>query len=134
MAEETGYLNLVEQICDDVGPHAAVVVVESAPTDGIDDWIPQALRGWCGAEVGIARGKVSGDALRGLARDWRAQGRTLFVASSAYGFVQQTLPDATIEPTRRAVNHKLLAPTLTHRPDAYTSQSLAMMVAKVPPA
>jgi hypothetical protein len=56
----------------------------------------------------------------------------MFVASSAYGYVQQTLPDAKIAPTRRAVNHKLLEPTLTHRPNEYTSQSLAMVVARVP--
>ena len=65
--------------------------------------------------------------------DWRAQGRTLFVASSSYGYVQQTVPDASISPTRRAVDHKLLEPTLTHRPDAYTSQSLAVVVARIPP-
>jgi hypothetical protein len=132
MAEETGYLKLLDQVCHDIGPHAAVVVVESSPTDGIDDWIPQALRGWCGAEVGVTRGKANGDALRRLAGEWRAQGRTMFVASSSYGYVQQTLPDAKISPTRRAVDHRLLEPTLTHRPNAYTSQSLAMVVASVP--
>jgi hypothetical protein len=132
MAEETGYVKLVNQVCDDIGPRAAVVVIESSRADGIDDWIPQALRGWCGAEVGVTRGKANGDALRRLARDWRAQGRTMFVASSSYGYVQQTLPDAKIEATRRAVNHKLLEPTLTHRPNEYTSQSLAVVVASVP--
>jgi hypothetical protein len=133
MAEETGYLGIVEQVCHDIGPHAAVVVLEASRTDGVDDWIPQALRGWCGAEVGITRGPASSDALHRLARDWRAQGRALFVASSSYGYVQQTVPDAPISPTRRAVDHKLLEPTLTHRPDAYTSQSLAVVVARIPP-
>jgi hypothetical protein len=133
MAEETGYLALVGQVCHDIGPHAAVVVIESAQSDGVDDWIPQSLRGWCGAEVGITRGPASGEALRRLAREWRAQGRAFFVVSSSYGYVQQTLPGVPIMPTRRAVDRKLLAQTLTHRPDRYTAQSLAIVVASVPP-
>jgi hypothetical protein len=134
MSEETGYLTMLHQVCGDLGPHAAVVVIESAHTDGIDDWIPQALRSWCGADVAIRRGAADVDALHRLSREWAAQGRQFFVASSSYGYVKQVVPDARIMPTRHASDTNLLAPTLTHRPDAYVSQSLAMMVASVPPS
>jgi hypothetical protein len=133
MAEQTGYLGVVKAVCADIGPHAAVVVVESARTDGIDDWVPQALRGWCGAEVGITRGGAHADALHRLARGWAAAGRPFFVAGSAYGYLHELLPDAQIKQTRRATDNTLLAPTLTLRPHAYASESLTMVVARVEP-
>jgi hypothetical protein len=133
MAEQTGYLGVVKEVCDDIGPHAAVVVVESAGRDEIDDWTPQALRGWCGAEVGITRGGAHADALNRLALGWAAAGRPFFVVSSSYGYLREVLPDAQIEQTRRATDDKLLAPTLTHRPDAYRSESLTLLVARVEP-
>ncbi len=133
MAEETGYLGVITDMCHDLGPHAVVVVLESARTDGADDWIPQALRGWCGADVGVTRGGAKVDDLHRLANAWRAAGRPFFVASSSYGYVKALLPDAVIKSTRRAVDSTLLAPTLTHRPNAYRSQSLQMVVSLVPP-
>jgi hypothetical protein len=132
MEEETGYLSAVEGVCSDIGPHAAVVVLEAARTDNLDDWIPQAIRGWCGAEVAVTRGLAHADALRRLAREWSAEGRPFFVVSSSDGYVREVLPDAEMKSTRRAVDTKLLAPTLTHRPDGYRSQSVAIVVARVP--
>jgi hypothetical protein len=133
MAEETGYLGVAKEVCDEIGPHAAVVVVESARTDAIDDWVPQALRGWCGAEVGITRGGAHADALHRLAREWTAAGRPFFVVGSSYGYMREVLPKAQINQTRSAVDTTLLAPTLTRRPDAYGSQSLTMVVARLEP-
>ena len=37
-----------------------------------------------------------------------------------------------MRPTRRAIDTKLLAPTLTHRPDTYRMQYLTMVVAGIP--
>jgi hypothetical protein len=133
MAEETGYLGVVTDVCGVVGPHAAVVVVEAARTDGADDWIPQAVRGWCGAEVAVTRGGSQTADLERLSVEWHAVGRRFFVLSSSLGYLQKLLPDATFTSTRRAADTKLLAPTLTHRPDAYRSQTLQIVVASVPP-
>ena len=133
MAEETGYLSAVEAACNDIGPHAAVVVLEAVRSDSFDDWIPQAIRGWCGAEVAVTRGPADVDALHRLAREWSAEGRPFFVMSSSSDYVRKVLPDAQMKSTHVAVDTKLLAPTLTHRPRAYRSQSLAIVVASIPP-
>jgi hypothetical protein len=134
MAEETGYLGVITDICAAVGPHAAVVVVEAARTDGADDWVPQPVRGWCGADVAVMRGDSQTSDLERLAKEWNAVGRRFFVVSSSLGYVQKLLPTATFTSTRRAADTQLLAPTLTHRPDAYRSQTLQLVVASVPPA
>ncbi len=133
MAEETGFFGVVTDVCADVGPHAAIVVVESARTDLIDDWAPQTLRSWCGADVAVMRGAIDPDDLRRLDRGWAQVGRRFFVVSSSSAFLHRLLPEATLSPTRLAVDERLLAPSLTHRPDAYRSQSLQLVLAAVPP-
>jgi hypothetical protein len=132
-AEETGYLAVVTDACAIIGPRAAVVIVESARTDSIDDRAPQAFRGWCGAEVGVMRGDAQPDDLQRLADGWNTVGRRFFVVSSSSTYVHSLLPNATFTSTRRALDTKLLAPTLTHRPDAYGTQSLELTIASVPP-
>jgi hypothetical protein len=132
MAEETGFFGVVTDVCADVGPHAAVVVVESARTDLIDDWVPQALRSWCGADVAVMRGVIEPDDLRQVDRGWAQVGRRFFVVSSSSAYLHRLLPDATLSTTRLAVDERLLAPSLTHRPDAYRSQSLQLVLATLP--
>jgi hypothetical protein len=132
MSEDRGFLAVVHDACNDVGDHAAVVVLERDEKDLFDDWIPQALRSWCGAEVGITRGPASADALSRLARAWNANGRRLFVVSVSSDAVRKAFPGAAITATRVGINTKFLQQTLTHRPDAYARQSLSMVVAPVP--
>ncbi|MDQ1455712.1 MAG: hypothetical protein QOH28_1332 [Actinomycetota bacterium] len=132
MSEERGFLAVVHDACADIGPHAAVVVLERDEKDLFDDWTPQALRSWCGAEVGVTRGPARPDALSRLARAWNAQGRRLFVVALSADTVRMVFPGATISSTRQAVNTKIIRQTLTHRPDAYTRQTIFMAVAAVP--
>jgi hypothetical protein len=132
MSEERGFLAVVHDACADIGPHAAVVVLERDEKDLFDDWTPQALRSWCGAEVGVTRGPARSDALLRLARAWNAQGRRLFVVALSADTVRKVFPGATISSTRQAVNTKFIRQTLTHRPDAYTRQTISMVVAAVP--
>jgi hypothetical protein len=133
MAEETGYLALVHHTCDAVGPNAAVIVVEARLTDQVDDWFPQAIRGWCGADVAVSRGTTKATTLHRMARNWDAEGRKLFVVSPTVTDLRAVLPHADVKASLHAVDDKLLAPTLSHRPDAYRSQDFAVVVAAVPP-
>ncbi len=132
MSEERGFLAVVHDVCADIGGHAAVVVLERDERDLVDDWIPQALRSWCGADVGVTRGRARADALLGLARAWDEEGRRLFVVAVSPDTVRKVFPSAAITPTREAVNTKFLEQVLTHRPDAYARQSLSLFVAPVP--
>jgi hypothetical protein len=134
MAEETGYLALVHHTCDAIGPDAAVIVVEARLTDQVDDWFPQAIRGWCGANVAVSRGTAStANSLHRLARSWDADGKKLFVVSPTVEDLRRVLPDADVRSSLRAVDAKLLAPTLSHRPDAYRSEEFSVVVGAVPP-
>ena len=132
MSEDRGFLAVVHDACNDLGDHAAVVVLERDEKDLFDDWIPQALRSWCGAEVGITRGPARADALSSLARAWNANGRRLFVVSVSSDAVRKAFPGAAVTSTRVGINTQFLQQTLTHRPDAYARQSLSMVVAPVP--
>jgi hypothetical protein len=129
MAEEAGYYGVVTDACATVGPRAAVVVVESASTDQIDDWFPQALRSWCGADVAVSRGAIDARDLQQLDAQWAQLGRRFFVVSSSRRFLSTLLPDATLTQTRRVVDTRLLAATLTDRPHAYGTQYLQVVLA-----
>jgi len=132
MAEDRGFLNVVEDACNKMGDKAAVVMLEHDATDLYDDWLPQTLRSFCGAEVGVARGAVTPDELRNLARAWNAQGRELFLVAKSPDVIQKLFPDAPVTATPLAVNPHFLQVTLTHRPDAYSPQQFSLSVARVP--
>ncbi|HEY5173927.1 MAG TPA: hypothetical protein VIK54_19530, partial [Acidimicrobiia bacterium] len=132
MSEERGFLAVVDDACADLGSHAAVVVLERDEKDLFDDWVPQSLRSWCGADVAVTRGPAHADLLQGLARAWNAQGRHFFVVAGSADTVHNVLPAVAVVATREAVNTKFLQQTLTHRPAAYDRQSFSMVVARVP--
>jgi hypothetical protein len=134
MTEQRGFLAVINEGCADFGKNAAVVVLERDNKDLFDDWVPQGLRGWCGATVGVARGTSAASAgmLVGLARAWNAQGKQLFVVAITPDVVRRVFPAVTVTTTRNAVNAKFLGQTLTHRPDAYSTQTLSLSIARVP--
>jgi hypothetical protein len=134
MTEQQGYVDVVHDACRAMGDgRHAVVVLERDELDLFDDWIPQALRGWCGADVAVMRGTPDAEVLRRLARGWEDLGTSVYVVAVSAERVRAVLPDAQLLTTREAVDARLLAPSLTHRPDAYTTQSLSMVLARVPP-
>jgi hypothetical protein len=133
MTEQRGYLNVIHEACDGMGDDAAVVLIERDNSDLFDDWVPQALRGWCGAKVAMTRGQANPVALRRLATNWNAAGRKFYVAATTPEVIREVLPDAEIVTTSLAGNDKFLRQALTHRPNEYQSQSFQMSFAPVPP-
>jgi hypothetical protein len=134
MTEQRGFLAVINEGCADFGKNAAVVVLERDNKDLFDDWVPQGLRSWCGATVGVARGTSAASAgtLVDLSRAWNAQGKQLFVVAITPDVVRRVFPGVAVATTRYAVNTKFLGQTLTHRPDAYSTQALSMSLARVP--
>ena len=132
MSEKRGFLAVVDDACRTVGPDAAVVVLEEAAHPLLDDWVPQTLRSFCGADVAISRGtSATTESLQRLAREWDARGKRLFVVSSTAEGVRAVLPNAQITATRTAFDPHTLVPTLTRRPDSYRTEGFAMVVAPV---
>jgi hypothetical protein len=132
MTEERGYLTVVQEACNKLGDHAAVVLLEHDPSDLYDDWLPQTLRSFCGAEVGVARGAANLADLRQLAGAWNAQGRDLYVVAKSPDVIQKLMPGVPVAATRVVVNPDFLELTLTHRPGRYSPQKFALAVARVP--
>jgi hypothetical protein len=132
MTEDRGFFAVIEQACHDVGNRAAVVVVEHDKADLYDDWLPQTFRGFCGAEVAAVRGTPDPAQLQQLARDWKAQGRDLYVVAKSGDVISRLFPTASIQNTTTAVNPYYLQVTLLSRPDAYSPQQFSLALARVP--
>ncbi len=133
MSEQRGFLDVFHDVCADIGPHAAVIVLEQDKSDLYDEWVPQGIRSWCGAVVGVTRGTPHTADIQRLAREWNAQGKGLFVVAKGPEPIESVLPGVGVISTRNAINTKLLEQSLTHRPDSYRTQSFSMTVAQVPP-
>jgi hypothetical protein len=133
MTEEYGFNGVIDDVCQTVGPDAAIVYIEFDDIDLYDDWAAQSLRGWCGSEVAIVRGEDDAALVRQLATEWAAQGRTLWAVGARPISITRLLPEAQVIPTRVAINERLLEPTLERRPSGYTKEQLSLAVAKVQP-
>jgi len=134
MSEKSDFVAVVNDGCKILGPHAAVVVLERDTNDLFDDWAPQTLRGFCGADVAVTRGNASTPAsLSRLASEWHAQGRRFFVAAVGPDVVQQFLPGQRTVATRTVKDRDTLSMTLTHRPRGYRSETFSMVFGEIAP-
>lgn len=134
MSEKRGYLSVLNEACDTMGPHPAVLVVESRQDSPYDDWIPQALRGFCGADVAISRGSaVDPEPVRRMADRWAARSRNFFVVSNSTDTLRAVAPGAEIIETRRVDSSKQIERALTHRPRGYMTTSFAIALARFTP-
>jgi hypothetical protein len=58
----------------------------------------------------------------------------MFVVSRSRDDLHAVLPDGDVRASLHAVDDKLLAPTLSHRPDKYRTQDFGVVIARVPPS
>ena len=133
MAEERGFLAVVNDACNKLGGEdAAVVVVHDGAGDLFFQWAPQTLRGWCGAQVAVARAAPDPAMLQRVADGWATRGKHLYVVGVREDALRAAVPGAPIMRTVRAVNGHDLDITLTRRPDGYMTPSLQILIARVP--
>ena len=108
MSEQRGYLQVIDDVCAQVGPHAAVIVLERDKTDLYDDWVPQALRSWCwrGSRRDPRPGPYRFARRRSRQSGRRRAGRCSSSPRTPTSFssASRTRP----HPTRQAVNTKFL--------------------------
>jgi hypothetical protein len=132
MSEQRAFLTLVNSVCDQVGDHGAILILERDYQDLYDDWLPQTFRSWCGVPVAARRGKVDTAEVKRLADQWAAEGRTLFVASKDSGVIDRLLPGSHVLTTPVVTNPWQLEATVTRRPSHYREQRLLIALAEVP--
>jgi hypothetical protein len=135
MEEQAGYLSGLQNTCRTIGRRAAVVVLAGptmASPDVREDWLPQALRGWCGARVTMLALDIDTQPrLLDLAERWSKRNRRFFVVASGPGPIQQVLPDAHVTLLPTVFNRHLLEQSFDHRPSAYEQQSFPIAIAQL---
>jgi len=103
-----------------------------ASPDVREDWMPQALRSWCGATVAMLALDIDTQPrLLHLADQWSTGDRKLFVVALGPAPIQQVLPDAHIMLLPTVVNRHLLEQSFDHRPSNYELQSFTMAIAEL---
>jgi hypothetical protein len=133
MTEMRGFASVIDDACDAVGPDAAVIVIESDSHDLLENWVPQAFRGWCGSTVAVSSWDGSTpESLHRLAREWEQEGKPLFLVARTPEAITRLLPDAEVTTTRTATNTHKLSRRLTYRPRDYMSDSLTMAIGRIP--
>jgi hypothetical protein len=134
MTEQRGDLAVIKDACAKVGRDGAIVVLQSKAKGSIvHEWLPQALRGWCG--VPVANMPANGHeqaTLEQLARRWQADNRKLWVVAGDGLAVHDALPSALARSTPVASNGFFLERTLLDRPDHYELQKFSLVLAPVP--
>jgi hypothetical protein len=128
---QPGLLDAVEATCHVLGPHAAVVVL-NGPSQ-LYRQAPQALRGFCNVPVAVRTNRFHDGDLATLAREWRADGRVLYVVGDSVPRVRAALPDAKPTIAFTPANHHFLDQTVDRPPRTYVDVvGTPFVVARVP--
>jgi hypothetical protein len=132
MSEQRGDLAVVRDACRILGPHAAVVVLRD-PSGHLYQTVPQTLRGWCGATVGVSTAKdPDAGALTQLAALAAARSTTLWVVAGESSTIRSVFPGVTVSSTRVVTDSHLLERTLFRRPSHYAAEHFSLTMARVP--
>jgi hypothetical protein len=130
---QLGFLGPVEQLCDVVGPKAAVVVLQGGTLDQI---LPQTLRSYC--NIPVARRIFDPDSpgldaagFARLSKAWQRDGRSLYVVADSPDRIDHIIPG--LRPIARisAYNGLFLAEHVTKRPDGFRPEGYTFTVARI---
>jgi hypothetical protein len=131
MTEQRGLFSAVSRTCDTLPSDSAVVVVPEV-TSFASLTIPQTLRGFCNVPVAVMKNPVNPNAVRRLAREWRDDGKQLYVVTEYAQTIRQIFPRARVHSSPRKRNPHRLEQTLTRRPSRYSPESFQLSTALVP--
>jgi hypothetical protein len=133
MTEQRGNLSIVKDACKKVGTRNGAIVVLQSKQGIVDQWVPQALRDWCGVPVANLPTEDNEEAaLVRLSAQWQKQHRRLWVVAGDVFAVHDALPDAKPVSTPVASNGFFLERTLLARPKHYALQQFSLVLAPVP--
>jgi hypothetical protein len=134
--EQGGFLTAVHDLCRAIGPKANVAIVASLTSMASDDvreeWMPQTLRSFCGANVGTLYVGTSRRDLQALAGKVEQRNKSLFLVASGASVISQLAPEARVVFDTTATNRSLLEQTFTDAPSSYETQTLPLVVARLP--
>jgi hypothetical protein len=120
----------LDQACARLGTDAAIVVVQShLALTGPQYRYPQALQAFCRVPVATAPTGLSAEFYRGLAAEWKQQGRRLELVAN---LPQALAPIAGDTHLLQESSYRVLERTFHHRPTKYLLQKLILFFKPVP--
>jgi hypothetical protein len=125
---DAGYLAAVQSTCQVTGPKAALLTVAN---DFPSQENVGALRSWCDVPVATMNRPFTAAALRALAGQWQAEGRTLWVVGSTPALVAASAPGTAPRLVGRGSSPRELQVTLQRPPRRYQPSILAIYAAQV---
>ncbi len=132
-----GFLAPVEELCHQLGPRAAVVILQGGH---LDEVLPQTLRSYCNVPVAIGSADksavfpLSGAMPTDLAQRWNKTRHRVFLVADGTKRIARIFPG--VEPVGRvvAVNTRLLRMTVGDRPHDLVTVEYRFVVVEVPSA
>jgi hypothetical protein len=122
------YLPLIDQTCQKIGPHAAVLF---PPADYDGDVLSQTLRSWCNVPTAQLVAPMTAQQVQVAVAELGAEGRTLWVFGAGPAAITDAVPG--VDPTLlgTATSPFNIQPTLTQPADAYMTTQLLIYGAEV---
>ena len=125
---QAGYLVAVNEVCQRTGSNAAILFVSA---DDAGQQLAAAARSWCNVPVARMTKPMSSAQLGQLAAKWRADGRELWVLSSAPGLMTAAAPGLTPSLVATASSPHELEMTINRPPQYYVRAILHLYAAHV---
>jgi hypothetical protein len=142
MTEQRGLFPVITDACAKIGPRGAVLMLAETAKPRSEAYLsdPQTLRSFCDVPVVVTFGRPNARTLQAHANQWRARGRRLVLVSEFPQTILRSFPRARVQPTIVGEELHALEPTLTRRPDGYSSRRILtaavpqLMIAPIPGA
>jgi len=125
---QNGFLAVIDDTCEVLGPDAAVLVVGEAE---LAAHLPAALRSFCGAAVAHTSAAITADRVEDLAAGWAAEGRPMFVVAATPTALDAISPSVGTIAYFAHQSESLLELTLRRRPERLLTDQIQIAVAPV---
>lgn len=127
-SSQEGFVTVIDQTCDAIGPNAAVVFSK----DDIEKLtLLQTVRGYCGAEAAHLTRPLTAGGLDRVAEAWAEQDKQLWILGSSPELVSGAAPGLEPRLIGRARARHDLEQTLTRYPSGYADSQLNVYGARV---
>jgi hypothetical protein len=128
LAEQAGYLDGLEAVCQRIGPDGVAVV--AGPWAVLT--LPQAIRSWCGVPAAALTSSATAADVVELAGRWVEECRPLVLVTANEPTVAPLLAVAApADPAARLVNPYLMERVVERRPERYAGESVTLTASPV---
>jgi hypothetical protein len=120
LSTDQNFSAAVRQVCARVGPKAAILTIPPA----LGRAYTQAFRDWCDIPAAGLSAPITRATVGAIARNWKRQGRTLWVLSNVEPDLQTLVPTVRPQHLATAIGRHEVEVTLARPPQQYKSKSV----------